>query len=973
MRIGTSYASSIWLIFVTAGTAAGAATDPPSKQALFERVFGDYAKLDPATVAEVKSLAPGTRYYVDRTAERPAEVWFIDTDSRHQEQCRPILVRVIDEDGDLVKGGEPDQDADLYLADWHADGTVDSVISYQDDDGDGDVDEMGIFFFSPNDRYVGADALRVWWDWDLADRNRVWYDVNYAYRQADCQWRTHFGGDEMFCLFALSPGAVRWEPIFENPFLFYDTDGDGESEVVLRISGKAEQIESIRYSFDADNGSCRTMPHHYDFSLTSLAPGHTLGEKSPTPGKSRLRPDPLWCTATRIRGIPTGPYLAHDRARQFVNRTQWARTLLTWDENDLNTDGDYERDPHLRWEGVIAHPSKNFPGIGGPTCGPTNKRNELDLVPDGPTRLYYDPADHRIHLRGADEAWIDVDYDLDHKIDMRYTFRDIDADGVLEVREIDMDATGEPELILYREPPKVDDVPLEEGCIADTYRAALATALADNQMLIDLMKAVLHAKEPVFTLDAVEQFYAEKLAGFLPEHRVGERMRASRNTARYYQDLVRDRYYIRLEKLLPDTEQVSKLRKLYAAGDFTATARWIREAFATVLPQTPVGPAGPDEGAIERLGVRLVNTADILREGELVAVSTEALRKAATDFQPGDVAVLAGNRWLAWRRIPHQVDRAGPDDREELCFTASLDPGGSETYWLSRATKDEARPPFVNRTATAQDWIPPNIGWESERICYRVYWGQFDFFGKKVDRLILPTIGRQSYHDETEWGIDALNVGAGPGLGGLTLYVGEREYPVQTPEGKGTIEFTKRALAEGPVRAAIEFTADKVGPYKVRVRCMAVAGRQESPVRVLVSGPATSDPVCLAPGFTRLRDERMIVDANAGVFATWGRQTTVIGTIGMGLIFEPEVFAGVVELPGERRVRLRAQVGRELAYVIQADWLRGRQYPRCPTIDDWYGELKRLALSWRSPIEVEIVPPEAAKPAGESTERRAEH
>jgi hypothetical protein len=943
------------------GTAAKADPDSASKQALFERVFGVYAKLDPTIVAKVKALKPGTRYYVDRTAGHPAEVWFIDTDLRHQKRFEPILVRVIDEDGDLVKGGEPDHDGDLYLADWHADGTVDAVISYQDDDGDGDVDEMGTFFYAPTNPYLGKASLCVWWDWDVGDRNLVWYDVNYTYQQRDCQWRTHFGGDEMFCAFALTPDGVRWEPLFEDPFLFYDTDGDGESEVVVRISGKADHVESIRYSFDADNASRPTMPHHYDFSLTALAPGCTLLDKTTTPGKSSLHLDSKLCTTTRIRGIPTGPFLARDRAIAFANTTQWARTLLTWDENDMNTDGDYEHDSHLRWEGVIAHSSKNFPQIGGPPCGPANKRNELDTVPNGPTRLYYDPADRRIHLRGADEGWIDVDYDLDHKVDMRYMLRDIDSDGVLEVREIDTDADGKPELILYRERPVVDDVWLNEGHITDVYRAGLQNALAANQSLIDLMKAVLRAKEPAFAPDAVEQFYVERLAGFLPEQRVGERMRASRNTARYYQDIVRDRYYIRLEKLLTQSEQVTKLRNLYANGDFKGVARMITEIFAAVLPQPPVGPEAPGGGLFRRPGIRLSNPKAILREGELVTVPVEEIRKAAPDFKPAGVAVLDGERWLDWRRIPHQVDKTGPGEREELCFLASVDPEASKTYWLGDAAKGEAKPAFPNRTATAQDWVPPNIGWESERICYRAYWGQFDFFGKKIDRLILPTIGHQSYHEEVEWGIDALNVGTTSGLGGLTLYVGDREYLVQNPEGKGTVEFSKRALVEGPVRTVIEFVGEKVGPYRVRVRCTAIAGRQESPISVLVTGPATSEPVCLAPGFIRLGDERMVLDTNAGVFATWGRQTTAIGTIGMALLFDPEDFGGMVELSAERRVKLRAEVGREMSYVIMADWLRGRQYPRSPTIENWHGELKRMSLLYRQPIEVEVLRPKTTK------------
>lgn len=961
MTVGKSYGYVLLLGLVAAGVANAENAEPPSKQALFERVFGDYARLDPATVAKVKALPAGTRYYVDRTPGHPAEVWFIDTDPRHQKQYQPILVRVIDEDGDLVQGGEPDHDGDLYLADWHADGTVDAVIGYQDDDGDGDIDEMGTFFFSPNDRYMGKDALRVWWDWDIADRNLVWYDVNYAYQQKDCQWRTHFGGDEMFCAFALTSDAVRWEPIFENPFLFYDTDRDGESEVVIRISGKGRHVESLRYSFDADNASRTSLPHHYDFSLTALAPGSAFLGKPAEPGESDLRLHAELCTTAKIRGIPTGPFLAYDRAMEFANTTRWARVLLTWDENDLNTDGDFDRDSHLRWEGVIAHPSKNFPQIGGPTCGPNNKRNELDLAPDGPMRLYYDSADRRIHLRGAEEAWIEVDYDLDGKVDMRYAYRDIDSDGVLEVREIDTDGTGEPELILYRERPRVEDVCLNEGYIADMYRAGLATALADNQSLIDLMKTVLRAQEPAFAPDPVEQFYTEKLAGFLPEQRVGERMRASRNTARYYQDLVRDRYYIRLEKLLSKNEQVTKLRKLYADGDLKAAARLIAELFTAVLPQPPEGLETPGGGMPNRPAIKLDNPKDFLRDGELIVVPVERIRKAVPGFNPADLAVYDGQRWLDWRRLPHQVDKAGPNGREELCFLASIDPQDTATYWLDVAPKGETRPPFPNRTATGQDWVPPNIGWESDRICYRAYWGQFDFFGKKLDRLILPDIGHRSYHEETEWGIDALNVKETSGLGGLTLYVGDQEYLAQNPAGKGTVEFTKRVVTEGPVRAVIEIVGDKVGPYKVQIRCAVVADRQETQISVLVTGPATSEPVYLAPGFTKLADERMVIDDNAGVFATWGRQTTIIGTVGFGLVFDPKAFGGVVELPAERRVKLRAQLGQEMSYVIQGDWLRGRQYPRSPTIDNWYGELKRLSLQYRHPITVEVVPPKTAK------------
>ncbi len=141
-----------------AATAAGATAS--AKQQSFERVFGVAARLDPAMVRKVKADAPGRRHYVDRDGDgKPEEVWFIDIHPRHHNQNRPLLVRVIDEDGDLVAGGEPDRDSDLYVADWHADGAVDAVIDYEDLDGDQDMDRMGMYSY---DERIGLRvSLRI--------------------------------------------------------------------------------------------------------------------------------------------------------------------------------------------------------------------------------------------------------------------------------------------------------------------------------------------------------------------------------------------------------------------------------------------------------------------------------------------------------------------------------------------------------------------------------------------------------------------------------------------------------------------------------------------------------------------------------------------------------------------------------------------------------------------------------------------
>src|SRR5690606_7704098 len=58
------------------------------------------------------------------------------------------IVWILDDDGDMDPDDpRPDRDSDCYVADYGGDGTVDRLLDYIDNDGDGKADEMGIRYF----------------------------------------------------------------------------------------------------------------------------------------------------------------------------------------------------------------------------------------------------------------------------------------------------------------------------------------------------------------------------------------------------------------------------------------------------------------------------------------------------------------------------------------------------------------------------------------------------------------------------------------------------------------------------------------------------------------------------------------------------------------------------------------------------------------------------------------------------------
>lgn len=328
------------------------------------------------------------------------------------------IVWIIDDDADGSTRSGGDVDSDCYVVDWDCDGVVDRMVDYIDNDGDDDADEMDIRYFT------NGELRSVWCGIDLDDDNHMW-DLE-AYEYSHNFFRSDPYGNEMIYMNKFDPERGEWVPISECPFAFWDTDGDGYSEITIRISASPLSfdpstdpdyandaaryrgqwqpdmqhmgVSNVRYSFDVDNLSGPEFPLHYDFgfNLVGSVPYQVSGMRHYNP---RRRPPQVTCV------IP------HDKLRRWSDHYPARETGFSWHENhdDTIAIGDAP-DPKLdfRWEGVFWIWERRFmENTGGPNQK-YNVRREWSGKPSKIRELYYSPVDRRLHLYGAEEGWIQI-------------------------------------------------------------------------------------------------------------------------------------------------------------------------------------------------------------------------------------------------------------------------------------------------------------------------------------------------------------------------------------------------------------------------------------------------------------------------------------------------------------------------------------------------------------------------------------
>jgi hypothetical protein len=224
--------------------------------------------------------------------------------------------------------------------------------------------------------------------------------------------------------------------------------------------------------------------------------------------------------------------------------------------------------------------------------------------------------------------------------------------------------------------------------------------------------------------------------------------------------------------------------------------------------------------------ITISNKTDIPVQSAIAGIDNKDFIDWINASPASNLELLCNNEKLAWQKI----DKNGDGLIERLLIQCNLEPGEVKKIYV-RLTNEEASN-FPKKTQAelsikeGGEWkkvvkengkeqyvyeggIFKNVqnlrvpdkhtdhsfyiryegpGWESDKVAYRFYldWRNgIDLFGKKTPEMVLQNVGQdgfESYHAESDWGMDILKVGNSLGIGTFGFWDGKKALRVATTD-----------------------------------------------------------------------------------------------------------------------------------------------------------------------------------------------
>ena len=248
----------------------------------------------------------------------------------------------------------------------------------------------------------------------------------------------------------------------------------------------------------------------------------------------------------------------------------------------------------------------------------------------------------------------------------------------------------------------------------------------------------------------------------------------------------------------------------------------MRKAYFRVLWLILMPSVGSAWGGqqIKNIKLAVSNPSSTPRIAADIVIPVAEIRNVAPDFKPGAMIVTVSEAStleedasvLQTEELPSQADDLNGDGKaDELAFQVDLAPHQSRIVTISYgegARLWRLRSDYKQRTSALFSRKIEGLGWESERLAFRIYFdprNAIDIFGKRRPTLQLAMYASPdyAYHEESPEGRDMFKVGDSIGIGAVAGIVDGKLIKVADVK-----ERKWRILASGPVRSIAELEYD---------------------------------------------------------------------------------------------------------------------------------------------------------------------
>ena len=380
----------------------------------------------------------------------------------------PILW--LDDDGNMEEGDlEGDPVNDCLLVDRDKDGNYDLIVKFADWTGNGRPDVQLILDYPVGGRKQKNHMFVIDDDGDGVFNYIDWSELNLLCWEKNgiSDFYTDYSGNSTFLKThrnSMEMKDLRYN--WENPFLFYDYDGDGLSEMAVRFCDtplpdpEAEKEGFAKtqhqgwmgwFSMGIDMDNDNAPGNDFDFDMTlhySATKGfnysecvHPIRNMRGLPEADRFFPDP------RFRLLTELIYPDRNQAFRKAFSGNWKSARFVWDEDD----------DCGRWERVELYENRDAFPIGTRKLGVDNHpqadvsgdRGEWDEDFSGGGDIYVGAFDGRVHLYGAERGVWRIDQNTLYYQGFNRSFQGTSPASCATVEYLDADGNGFLDTVRY--------------------------------------------------------------------------------------------------------------------------------------------------------------------------------------------------------------------------------------------------------------------------------------------------------------------------------------------------------------------------------------------------------------------------------------------------------------------------------------------------------------------------------------------